>query len=403
MLSPVLFNLVMDPLLKEMKSRKLGLSANGLYLGAFAHADDIRTASTNATDATDQVKTEDRFAEKNGLQLSLEKCGIVITGTRDYPSMSTLVGLPVENSVKCLGVWWSSSGSSHKSIEERISKARGAFFAHGQLGSFHGQLNPLSSRSLIESCVMPVLMYGSEFWHLNTTLLSRLESFQAELGKRILRLPRTTANSIPLITLDWPSMRCRCLCAKLCFLFRACSGDSNTDTLREEVFKSLSYSDVEALDLVKQCRLLELPYSTNFTSEVLSNSAGSLKGLKKRIIEVDRSYQLKQTLNHPSQKLVTRVAMAVGWLKVWDEALDRGPTGILASLSILKLLCKTVFADRKCPVELCSETIPSDHALNNHFLTQHTDLNVGIDSLFDTICSCSEELFTIGLKLSKFV
>ena len=260
-----------------------------------------------------------------------------------------------------------------------------------------------TSRSLIESCVMPVLMYGSEFWHLNTTLLSRLESFQAELGKRILRLPRTTANSIPLITLDWPSMRCRCLCAKLCFLFRACSGDSNTDTLREEVFKTLSYSDVEALDLVKQCRLLELPYSTNFTSEVLSNSAGSLKGLKKRIIEVDRSYQLKQTLNHPSQKLVTRVAMAVGWLKVWDEALDRGPTGTLASLSILKLLCKTVFADRKCPVELCSETIPSDHALNNHFLTQHTDLNMDIDSLFDTICSCSEELFTIGLKLSKFV
>ena len=139
------------------------------------------------------------------------------------------------------------------------------------INTFHGQLNPLSSRSLIESCVMPVLMYGSEFWHLNTTLLSRLESFQAELGKRILRLPRTTATSIPLITLDWPSMRCRCLCAKLCFLSQACSGDSNTDTLREEVFKTLSYSDVEALDLVKQCRLLELPYSTNFTSEVLSN------------------------------------------------------------------------------------------------------------------------------------
>ena len=159
-LSPVLFNLVMDPLLK---SRKLGLSANGLYLGAFAHADDICTASTNATDASDQVKTVDQFAEKNGLQLSLEKCGIVITGIRDYPSMSTLAGLPVENSVKCLGVWWSSSGSSHKSIEEHISKAHGAFFAHGQLGSFHGQLNPLSSRSLIESCVMPVLIYGSEF------------------------------------------------------------------------------------------------------------------------------------------------------------------------------------------------------------------------------------------------
>jgi len=96
---------------------------------------------------------------------------------------------------------------------------------------------------------------------------------------------------------------------------------------------------------------------------------------KKQIIEVDRSYQLKQALNHPSQTLVAQVAMSVGWMKVWDEALDRGPTGTLASLSILKLLCKTMFADRKCPVELCNETIPSGHALNDHFLTQHTDLS----------------------------
>ena len=106
------------------------------------------------------------------------------------------------------------------------------------------------------------------------------------------------------------------------------------------MFKTLSYSDVEILDLVKQCRLLELPCSTNFTSEVFSNSAASLKCLKKRI-EVDRSYQLEQALNHPFQTLVAQVAMSFGWMKVWDEVLDRGPTGTLASLSILKLLCKT--------------------------------------------------------------
>ena len=45
----------------------------------------------------------------------------------------------------------------------------------------------------------------------------------------------------------------------------------------------------------------------------------------------------------------------------------------------------------------------SGHALNDHFLTQHTDLSMDIDALFDTVRLCSEELFTIGLKLSKFV
>ena len=43
----------MDPLLIELKLRNLGLSVNGLYL---AHADDISTTSTNATDASEQMK-----------------------------------------------------------------------------------------------------------------------------------------------------------------------------------------------------------------------------------------------------------------------------------------------------------------------------------------------------------
>ena len=42
-------------------------------------------------------------------------------------------------------------------IEENIKKARQAFFSYGSIGAFRGELNPLSSRSIIDSCVMPVL------------------------------------------------------------------------------------------------------------------------------------------------------------------------------------------------------------------------------------------------------
>ena len=49
-LSPMLFNLVMDPLLSEMRSKSLGISINGLFLGAFAHADDLRTMASNIED-----------------------------------------------------------------------------------------------------------------------------------------------------------------------------------------------------------------------------------------------------------------------------------------------------------------------------------------------------------------
>ena len=113
---------------------------------------------------------------------------------------------PVEESVKCLGVCWCSNSTSRKSVEERICKVHRAFFANGDLGAFHSLLNPLSSRSLVESCVMPVLMFGAEAWCCNVSLLSKLESFQSEIGKKILRLPKFTANQVPLLALNWPTL-----------------------------------------------------------------------------------------------------------------------------------------------------------------------------------------------------
>ena len=142
-------------------------------------------------DASEQVSTVGTFTQSRGLKLCLEKCALLSSG--HTPTNITAAGtlLTMESSVKCLGVWWDSSLSSKTSIMERINKARSAFFSHEELGAFHGLLNPLSSRSLIECCIIPVLMYGSESWVLNSTLLSKLESFQAELGKRILSTHQT--------------------------------------------------------------------------------------------------------------------------------------------------------------------------------------------------------------------
>ena len=54
-LSPLLFLLVIDPLLLEFRRRSSGPSVCGLYLGAFSHADDIHTLSTNLSDCQCQI------------------------------------------------------------------------------------------------------------------------------------------------------------------------------------------------------------------------------------------------------------------------------------------------------------------------------------------------------------
>ena len=44
-------------------------------------------------------------------------------------------------------------------MDKKIKKARRAFFHYGSIGAFQGNLSPLFSRSMPDTCVMPVLMY----------------------------------------------------------------------------------------------------------------------------------------------------------------------------------------------------------------------------------------------------
>lgn len=47
-----------------------------------------------------------------------------------------------------------------KSVEENIAKARHTFFHYGSIGVFLGDISPLLSRSVLESCVMPISLLG---------------------------------------------------------------------------------------------------------------------------------------------------------------------------------------------------------------------------------------------------
>ena len=369
-LSPSIFNLVIDPLLKKLKDRSLGLSINGLFLGAFAHADDIRTLATNHDDSAQQASIVHNYTKQKGLQLSIEKCALV--PARSSPALPDVsIGpshLPTASSMKCLGVWWNTATHSKQSVEERICKARAAFFAHGQLGAFHGSLNPLSSRSIVESCVLPVLMYGSESWILNASLLQALESFQAELGKRILILSKFTANNIPLLVLKWPSMCARLLCSKLSFLHHVCNGSSSLST---QVFRSLATSDASSVSLIKQCKFLDTSLGSDFTNELLSDHSMSIRDLKKRIITFDHNKTVESAKDHSSQLHVALVESSNAWMKFWDIALDHGTDGTRAATTILKTMCRTVFADRKCPMDSCEFILPENSPLCDHLISHH--------------------------------
>ena len=69
-------------------------------------------------------------------------------------------------------------------------------------GGSTGSFTQLQENGVHKHCVLPCLLFGAETWILNTTLLQKLESFQAELAKRILRIPTYTSNNTACMALQ---------------------------------------------------------------------------------------------------------------------------------------------------------------------------------------------------------
>ena len=135
-----------------------------------------------------------------------------------------------------------------RAVEEGSSKARRAFFQFGSVGTFQGVLKPASSKSVIETCVMPVLLFGCI---LKERLINQLNSFLGELAKRCLSWPKYHSNTAAQVALDLESLRSRLLLTKLGFLRRSILNHAGVGA---EMMRVMS-DDVESLCLVKECML----------------------------------------------------------------------------------------------------------------------------------------------------
>lgn len=266
-----------------------------------------------------------------------------------------------------------------RSVTENIKKARRAFFHYGSIGAFQGCLNPLSTRSIIELCVMPVLLFGCENWILSKHSLDQLESFLGELAKRALRWPRHFSNTAAVSALEMESMRCRLVVRKLGFLRRQ-QADS-TIGVGATAMRSLT-DEPETLCLVKECRELENVFKTNYTDQILAGLDGvNLREVKEVFKRVDK----ERCLERCSEKapVIAEVAKRGGsWSRLWDTTLFLGTRHTAGLQALSRLLAHHGHGSKPCP--LCEErslcTSPIIHFLKEH----QKEIGLDCDS-FDSI------------------
>ena len=370
-LSPTLFIAVMDSLLSFLESSGQGLTLCGLNVGNSAHADDVRAASISVTAAQTQGYLIDAFCKANSLKLNADKTELImLTKGRYNESTCEMLGrdIQTQTDAKCLGVWWHYDLSPAKSVEERVHKARRAFFSLGSIGAFHGRLNPLTGRSLFETFVVPTMLYGCEIWILSESHLHILESFQAEIGKRILGISKYHTNTSTLIGLHWPSVKARILIRKLTFLAKLLEED---DSLSSQVFRTLASDDVYEISLVQQCHFLEQQIGTSYLQQCLENPSEAhsiVCDAKETILEKDWIHTLHDSRSHPSLAVVTATdGIASSWNSIWDEALEYGVRGTKLMQGLYGALARPTFGDGVCPQ--CKNTIRVSYP--EHLCTDH--------------------------------
>lgn len=264
-------------------------------------------------------------------------------------------------------------------MDENIKKARRAFFHYGSIGVFQGDICPLSSKSVLECCVIPVLLYGCENWILTEPLCQKLESLQSELVKRMLK---HLSNTAALTTLEVPTVRSRVLQRKLSFLHRV--ANSNPFSLSGRTVLALS-QDINSLCLVKECRELEEGFGTHFTDDILARREVHPKDIRATIH--DRDLQQNAAKCSGKAPIIAEVANRVGWSKLWDVAMDLGVKSIRGLQCLSRAMCHHGRGDHPCP--RC-DAAPLGSTLLQHLLDCHStelflDHNITQESLMQQI------------------
>lgn len=392
-LSPTLFNIVMDPLLELLESSGLGLCVNGLYGGAYLHADDVRTLSASVSSLQAQINIVLNFAKGNFLQLNPSKCEIVSfsqSNNIQHP-ICEIEGevLQASGTAKCLGYQWNHDLSAKPSVEYNVTKARKSFFAYGSMGLFQGDLSPLSGRSMVDTCILPILLYGAENWCLSYNSLQVLDSFLGELSKRLLKLPQWYSNTPASIVAGQRSARALCLTRKLNFLKKISAVESR-ETLSAQTITSLS-DDINSTCLVRECRDLEQYFSTVFTSAILEPNADSCPhpdDIKEEITKRDRDLLLTQHEGRADMTIVVEVERAIGWPRLWDLALDNGAKCIEGLKNLVRVITFPPHAMRACP--LCEREDICRDSLLHHTLNSHTSCHLSSKEFLQELLAVSD-------------
>ena len=190
MLSPILFNLVLEKVKRSIEVVERGINLGGVNIQTLAYADDVDVLGTNLNEVRGVYNSYKEAAQGVGLHVNQIKTKIMRMSREeeqiDIQQNGHIMFGEVEkvNEFKYLGSVLTSRNDVKKEIVSRIAAGNRCFYSLLDIMKKRSVSRNTKLR-IYNSIIRPITTYGCETWILTRELQRKLEVFENSVLRRI--------------------------------------------------------------------------------------------------------------------------------------------------------------------------------------------------------------------------
>lgn len=196
-LSPTLFNIIMDEILKmyRTKAKRLQVGYRNMRqvtITECAFADDVIICAGSEEDMNTNLKWWAEIINKFNMKMNVKKTKMMHIGREAKYDHIQIDGTTIEmvESFKYLGVAIDRSGMYNTEVTNRITAAMKLYHAIRTTFINKKEITRKTKMSVYKSIFRPILLYGSESWVLTTSMKSSIQATEMKYLRRVMGITR---------------------------------------------------------------------------------------------------------------------------------------------------------------------------------------------------------------------
>jgi hypothetical protein len=199
-LSPKLYSVFCEPLIREIIEQNVAMTVDGICYGLIVYADDIMLICESVANLQRAADICARFGNESAVKFNPTKSHVMVFGdsrARSREVTITMNGqtIPKVQDSKHLGYCLVENLKTTAHAEERIRKFISTVYSIDRLGAKTNELSPQIKIHLVKAFCRPVLNYGLENTIVNKNIMRQLKKHEGLVIKRVLGIGKRSRHT----------------------------------------------------------------------------------------------------------------------------------------------------------------------------------------------------------------